>query len=146
MQPFGTIPKGSAARLTRLGLCEGCSFGIISSAVKRDNNVDAAVKWLQFITAPAQDQYIVNEHPDYIPVAVGSTMAPLYASLNNTPIPDWRNLGNTYFGGMTNDATSNLEKELAIWVTGHETDAQFFANMEKQMVADATSNLAGLKK
>jgi ABC-type glycerol-3-phosphate transport system substrate-binding protein len=145
MQPFGSIPTGSAARLARFGLCEGCAFGLISSAVKRDNNTAAAIKWLQYITAPAQDQYIVNEHPDYIPTTVGATMAPLYASLNNTPIPDWRNLGNTYFGGLTSDATSNLEKELAIWATGHETDAQFFANMEKQLTADGKGWLAANK-
>jgi ABC-type glycerol-3-phosphate transport system substrate-binding protein len=144
-QPYGSIPTGTAARLARVGTCEGCSFGLISSAVKRDNNVDAAVKWLQFITAPAQDQYIINEHPDYIPTTVGATMAPLYASLNNTPIPDWRNLGSTYFGGLSSDATPNLEKELAVWVTGHETDAQFFANMEKQLVADGQSWLAANK-
>jgi len=145
LQPYGTIPTGTAARLARVGTCEGCSFGIITSAVKRDNNVDAAVKWLQYITAPAQDQYIVNEHPDYIPVTVGSTMSPLFASLNNTPIPDWRNLGNTYFGGLTSDATPNLEKELAVWVTGHETDAQFFANMENQLKADGQGWLAANK-
>jgi ABC-type glycerol-3-phosphate transport system substrate-binding protein len=142
MTPYGSIPTGTAARLARVALCEGCSFGVISSAVKRDNNTAAALKWLQFITAPAQDQYIVNEHPDYIPAAVGATMSPLYASLNNTPIPDWRNLGGTYFGGLTSDATPNLEKELAVWVTGHETDVQFFANMEKQLKADGQGWLA----
>jgi hypothetical protein len=136
MQPYGSIPTGAAARLARETGCEGCGFGVISSSVKRDSNVDAAIQWLQYISAPAQDQYIVNEHPDYIPTTVGSTMAPVFAALNNLPIPDWRNLGGTYFGGLTADATPNLEKELAIWVTGHETDAQFFANMELQLTAD----------
>jgi ABC-type glycerol-3-phosphate transport system substrate-binding protein len=145
MTPFGSFPTGTAARLARVSTCEGCSFGLITSSVTRDNNVAAAIKWLQFITAPAQDQYIINEHPDYIPVTVGATMAPLYASLNNTPIPDWRNLAGTYFGGLTSDATPNLEKELAVWVTGHETDAQFFANMEKQLVADGQGWLAANK-
>jgi ABC-type glycerol-3-phosphate transport system substrate-binding protein len=143
--PYGSYPTGTAARLARVGTCEGCSFGIVSASVKRDNNLAAAIKWLQFITAPAQDQYIINEHPDAVPVAVGTSMAPLYASLNNTPIPDWRNLGGTYFGGLTSDATPNLEKELAVWVTGHETDAQFFANMEAQLKADGQGWLAANK-
>ena len=136
--------RGGAPGAGRSGNCN--SFGIIASSVKRDNNEAAAIKWLQYISAPAQDQYIINEHPDYIPTAVGSTMAPIYAALNNTPIPDWRNLGSTYFGGLSNDATPNLEKELAIWVTGHETDTAFFANMQKLMTAAADSFIAAAKK
>ena len=109
MTPYGSIPTGTAARLARVQTCEGCSFGVISSSVKRDNNTAAAIKWLQFITAPAQDQYIVNEHPDYIPAAVGATMspstprsitrrsptgvtwaAPILAASPATPHPIWR--------------------------------------------------------
>ncbi|MGH2387525.1 MAG: ABC transporter substrate-binding protein [Chloroflexota bacterium] len=146
MQPYGSIPKNLEARLARGSSGNDNSFGIIASSVKRDNNEAAAIKWLQYISAPAQDQYITNEHPDYIPTAVGSTMAPIYAALNNTPIPDWRNLGSTYFGGLSNDATPNLEKELAIWVTGHENDKTFFAHMEQIMTDAANSFIAAAKK
>ena len=146
LQPFGSVPSDAEARLARGKSGNFNSFGIIASSVKRDNNEAAAIKWLQYISAPAQDQYIINEHPDYIPTAVGSTLAPIYAALNNTPIPDWRNLSSTYFGGLSNDATPNLEKELAIWVTGHETDQAFFANMEKLMTGAADSFIAAAKK
>ncbi len=146
VQPFGPIPTGTEARLARAGNAEGGAFGIIASAVKRDNNAAAAVKWLEFITAPAQDQYIINEHPDLVPMAKGTAMAPIYAALNNTPNPDWRGYKSTYWGGLSSDATPNEEKEMAVWVTGHEDDKTFFANMEKIMMAAADSYIASEKK
>jgi ABC-type glycerol-3-phosphate transport system substrate-binding protein len=137
-RPFGSLPTGAEARTANAGWGNSNSFGIITSAVQRDHNADAAVRWLQYITAPQQDVFIVNEHPTFIPMArgTGDQMAVIYKGLNSQPVPDWRSI-NVYPFGLTQDATPNLEKELQIWVTGQENDKTFFAHMEAIMMAAA---------
>jgi len=137
-QPFGSLPTGAEARVAHGGYGNSNSFGIIASAVQRDHNVEAAVRWLEYITAPQEDVFVVNEHPNFIPAArgTGSQMAAIYRGLNSQPVPDWRSL-NTYPFGLSQDATPNLEKELQIWVTSQENDATFFKHMEAIMQAAA---------
>jgi hypothetical protein len=143
MTPYGSIPTGPVQRQAHGS--PYTAWSIDAAAVKRDSNLAAAIKWLQYITAPQQDQYVVNENPQEIPATIGATMAPLFVGLNGTPIPDWRQLGDTYPFGLATDATPNLEKELAVWTSGKEDDKTFFTHMESIMKDAANSFLATAK-
>ncbi len=143
--PFGNLPTGAAARQARAQEGNGNVFALIDSAVKRDGNAAAAVKWLQYITAPAEDDYIVNEHADQIPVAIGTHMAPIFSALNNQTVPDFRDLGTSYPFGMTAEATPNMEKELSVWTSGQETDKAFFSHIETILTTSAKTYLANAK-
>jgi hypothetical protein len=143
MSPFGTIPTGSAQRQAHGS--PYTAWSIDAAAVKRDSNLPAVIQWLQYITAPAQDQYVVNENPEEIPATLGAQMSPLFAGLNNTPIPNWGQLDATYPFGLSTDATPNLEKELAVWTAGREDDKTFFSHMEVIMTNAANSYLATAK-
>jgi hypothetical protein len=143
MTPYGSIPTGSVQRQAHG--TPYTAWSIVAKAVKRDNNLPAAIKWLQYISAPQQDQFVVNENPQEIPATLGAQMAPLFAGLNGTPVPDWRQLGDTYPFGLATDATPNLEKELAVWTSGKEDDKTFFAHIEGIMKDAANSYLATAK-
>ncbi len=143
--PFGNLPTGAAARQARAQEGNGNVFALINSAVKRDNNEAAAVKWLQYITAPAQADFIVNEHADQIPVAIGTHMVPIFTALNNQTVPDFRQLGTSYPFGMTAEATPNMEKEIAVWTGGKEDNKTFFAHIETILMTSAKTYLANSK-
>lgn len=145
LNPLGYLPTGQAARTARVGPGNGNVFGLITRSVTRDHNEAAAIKWLQYITAPAQDEYIVNEHPDNIPATLGTHMAPVYQSLNKVPIPDYGALGSTTPFGLSAEATPDMEKELAVWVAGRENDKTFFAHMQDIITTAAKTYIAGTK-
>jgi raffinose/stachyose/melibiose transport system substrate-binding protein len=145
MNPLGRLPTGLAARTARVGPGNGNVFALIARSIQRDHNEAAAIKWLQYISAPQQDEFIVNEHPDNIPATLGTHMAPIYEALNNVPVPDYKSLGSTYPFGMTAEATPDMERELAVWVTGHESDKTFFAHIEHIIMQSATTYLANAK-
>ncbi len=145
LEPFGNLPTGAAARQARAGEGNDNVFALIDSAVKRDGNAAAAVKWLQYITAPAEADYVVNEHADQIPVAIGTHMAPIFAALNNKAVPDFRLAGGTYPFGVTAEATPNMEKEIAVWTAGQEDDKTFFAHIETILMTSARTYLANAK-
>jgi raffinose/stachyose/melibiose transport system substrate-binding protein len=136
---FTWVATGEAARIGVAPYSDG--FGVVATAVKRDNNLDAVLKWLQFISQPQADEAIVNENVTGIPVVAGAHMAPSYNVLNNVPTPHYQ--AQIFPYQMYNAEYIATIHESVIWLLYQETNASFFGHIQniitqyaKQTIAD----------
>jgi hypothetical protein len=135
---FTWVATGEAARIGVAPYSDG--LGVVASAVKRDNNLSAALKWLQFITAPAADEFIVNENVTGIPVVAGAHMAPSYNVLNDVPTPNYQTEIFPY--QMYSAEYVAVAHESVIWLLNQETDFSFFGHIQKIITQYAQQTIA----
>jgi hypothetical protein len=146
-------PKYAPTGLKRL---DAASFNqglaVISKSVAANKNQDAAVKWVQFLTTPAANDFMVNENAQGIPVIRGVAPAPIYNSLNNVPVPDFGSSQasdpdvSTYNAfALFPDEYSKVSNETELWLLGNENDADFFAHVQSIVTPYAQKYLAQSK-
>jgi hypothetical protein len=135
---YTMVPTGAAARLAKAPYSDG--FGVVGNSVAKDNNLAAAVKWLQFITAPQADEFIVNENVTGVPAVQGAHMAPSYNLLNNTPVPYYQ--AQIYPYQMHNAEYLATIHESVIWLLNQESDASFFAHIQTIILQHAKQTIA----
>jgi len=133
-----------AARLAYATYSSG--FGIVSNAVKRDNNMGAAIKWLQFITTPQADEFLVNENVVGVPVVKGAHTAPLYNQLSTLPVPAYQYTTGVFPYQMYNEETSAVQHESVVWLLGQESDATFFSHIQSVIKQYAARFIVDSKK
>ena len=114
------------------------------SSVKRDHNLDAVIKWLQFITTPQADEFMVNENVVGVPVIVGAHAAPMYNQLNTLPVPYYQYSFYPY--QMYNEEYLTVAHESVIWLLGRESNATFYSHIQSTIMQYAKQFIADSKK
>jgi len=132
------VPTGEAARIAKAGYSDG--FGVVANSVKKDNNLAAVVKWLQFITAPQADEFIVDENVTGVPVVTGAHMAPSYNVLNSAPVPYYQ--AEIFPYQMYNAEFAAVTHESVIWLLDQENDTTFFTHMQNIIMQYARQTIA----
>ncbi len=118
-------------------------FGIVSNSIKAHNNLDAAIKWLQFITTPDADDFIVNENADAVPLVNGTTPDPVWNQLNTLPVPDYGTVaGGTYPFALYPEQQTHLQHETVLWVFGDESDRAFYQHTQDELLDFAKRYIA----
>jgi raffinose/stachyose/melibiose transport system substrate-binding protein len=116
-------------------------FSVVASSVERNNNQEAVMQWLKFITTPEANEFVVNENPDAIPGVRGATPDPLWNQLADLPVPDFNGVG-VYPFALDQEQQSTLQREVVEWALGQKTDDEFFADVQRDMVRAADAFLA----
>jgi raffinose/stachyose/melibiose transport system substrate-binding protein len=135
-------PKLAPTGEARLEGIDGAihQYAIVKSSVERNNNLEAITQWLQFITTPEANEFVVNENPDAIPGVRGASPDPLWNQLADLPVPDF---GPTLYPfAIDQEQQSNLQREVVVWALGEQTDDEFFAAVQKDMLRAAEAFLA----
>jgi hypothetical protein len=138
-------PKLAPTGKARLEGIDGAvhQYAIIDSSVKRNNNLDAVSQWLQFITTPDANEFVVNENPDAIPGVRGASPDPLWNQLADMPVPDF---GPTLYPfAIDQEQQSNAQREVVGWALGQKSNTAFFDSIQKDMVRAAEKFLASNK-
>jgi raffinose/stachyose/melibiose transport system substrate-binding protein len=141
--PVQWEPTG-VARLAHTTYANG--FGIVTNSVKRDNNQAAVDKWLQFITTPQANEFLINENVVGVPVVVGAHPAPLYNSLNDLPVPAYKYITGVYPYQTYTEEFTAVAKESVIWLLGQEDDATFFSHVQATIMQYAKQYITDNKK
>jgi raffinose/stachyose/melibiose transport system substrate-binding protein len=138
-------PKLAPTGKARLEGIDGAAhqYAIVESSVKRNNNLDAVSQWLQFITTPDANEFVVNENPDAIPGVRGANPDPLWNQLADMPVPDF---GPTLYPfSIDQEQQSNAQREVVGWALGQKTNKAFFDSIQKDMMRATEKFLAANK-
>jgi raffinose/stachyose/melibiose transport system substrate-binding protein len=108
------------------------NYAIVATSVERNNNLEAVTQWLKFITTPEANEFVVNENPDAIPGVRGASPDPLWNQLADLPVPDFGT--SVYPFAIDQEQQSNLQREVVVWALGEQTDDEFFAAVQKDML------------
>jgi raffinose/stachyose/melibiose transport system substrate-binding protein len=146
-------PKYAPTGLKRL---EASSFNnglaIIAKSVAAHKNQDAVVKWVQFLSTPAANDFMVNENAVGVPAIRGVAPAPVYNQLNNLPVPDFGSsqasdpdVSSYNVFALFPDEYTKVSNETLLWLLGNENDTDFFAHMQAIVTPYVTKYLAQSK-
>ena len=119
-------------------------YAIIDSSVKRNQNLEAVAAWLQFISTPEANEFVINENPDTIPAIRGATPDPIWNQLSDLAVPDYTGAG-VYPFSLDQEQQTNLQREIVLWALGQKNSSAFFAAVQKDMVRAADKFLAPKK-
>ena len=118
-------------------------LNIMKDAVKDDPALlDAAVKFLKFLTTPENISALVLEQGSDIGAVKGSEVPPILAewmsqSFAITPKTSWP-------GGFTDEQNLALDSNLELWVKGEMSDEDFFAKVNEIQQKGADDYIAAM--
>ena len=126
----------------------GGGQSILESSTKKNGTFDASLKFLQFISATEQVEFIVNEN-EYSPTgSVDAKLGPIWQNVANQKMP-LRKYGFTWPGmGVWFDITQHIEMRRVFqgWITNQFNDAEFWSRMHQTTDEAATRYEEAKKK
>jgi hypothetical protein len=126
----GTVPGDLVTAINGPDTC-------IMKVVQKRNTTDAAVKWLQWLTTPENDAFLVNENQGGIPTSPDAKLGPLFTDIASFKVPKWPYQIAWWGEGLYWDNTqfNELRKIFVGWMTGQMDDATFFQRQEAEAQA-----------
>jgi len=128
----GTVPEGA------LVMINGPDQGV-SMATKERGTTDAAIKWLQWTTAPENDAFIVNENQELVPTVRTAPLGTVWKELLSYPMPKYK-YAIAWWGEclqFDNTLFNETRKLFVAWATGQMDDATFFKRQQEETIAGA---------
>ncbi len=119
---------------------------IMKPAVKNNPELlDAAVKFLKFMTTKTNDQKLVTKKDSGLGSVKGTTYSPtvLNSGFLDQPFPKMSNI--TWPVAFTADKNDALSREFENWIAGDLTDAAFFKKVNDLQQAGADEFIAAMK-
>jgi len=128
----GQIPEGN------LVMINGPDQGI-AAATKERGTTDWAVKWLQWVTTPENDAFIVNENQNLVPTVLTAPLGQIWTELLSYPMPKYEYAIAWWAEGLQFDNTlfNETRKLFVAWATDQMDDETFFKRQQDEMVAGA---------
>jgi ABC-type glycerol-3-phosphate transport system substrate-binding protein len=126
----------------------GPDTAIMRESVRDHGTQEEAVRWLQWITEPENNAFLVNENEDRIPAAKDAKLGPLFTEIASYKVPKWKYQIAWWGEGLYFDNThfNELRKIFVAWVTGQMDDETFFDRQQRETAAAADRYEASLKE
>jgi len=142
-----TSPLAPAQALTPFGV--GCICGISYAApasLAHSPKLPLVLDWLQYITTPANDATVVNEHPDSLPVVRGAAGAPAIASLFTGEAVTAKYGGqfpiSPPFQALAPDDTDAWYRDTVLYLQGATSEPDYLAQLDGLMAHSANELIA----
>jgi len=125
----------------------GPDTAIMKDATRERGTVEEAVRWLQWITEPENNAFLINENEERIPAAKDAKLGPLFTEIATYQVPKWTYQIAWWGEGLYFDNTqfNELRKLFVAWVTGQLDDEAFFDRAHRETVAGADRYEASLQ-
>jgi hypothetical protein len=118
---------------------QGPDFVILRDSVESKGNLDQTLRFLQFLTTPENDGFIVNENQQFIPSAKDAELGPLWREVANYKLPIYDYTIAWWGMGLFWDAQhfQNWRRLFVSWITGQMSEETFFARQEQEFADGA---------
>ncbi len=128
----GQIPEGN------LVMINGPDQGI-AAATKERGTTEYAIQWLQWVTTPENDAFIVNENQNLVPTVLTAPLGPIWTELLSYPMPKYEYAIAWWAEGLQFDNTTfnEVRKLFVAWATDQMDDETFFRRQQEEMMAGA---------
>ncbi len=136
----GKVPEGWLVRIN------GPDTAVMKVAQQR-GTVDAAIKWLQWITEPENNAFLVNENEELVPCAKDAPLGPVWSGLMSYKLPKWK-YSIAWWGEclqFDNTLFNEVRKLFVAWATGQMDDETFFRRQHEETAAGADRYEASIK-
>lgn len=126
----------------------GPDTAIMADATRDHGTVDEAVKWLQWITEPENNAFLVNENETAIPAAKDAALGPLFTEIASFKVPMWTYQIAWWGEGLYFDNTqfNEIRRLFVAWITGQVDDNAFFDRIQAETTAGADRYAASLQE
>ena len=126
----------------------GADTSIVKDSVDAHGNFEETLSFLQWITTPENEAFIVNENQEYIPCAKDAQSGPLFRELASYRLPLWEYSIAWWGEGLFFDATqfNNYRKVLEAWFTGQIDEETCFARQQQEWEEGAARYEASLEE
>ena len=106
----------------------GADTAIVQDAVEQHDTVDEAIAWLQWITEPENNGFLVNENQQSLPAAIDAQLGSLYGEIAKFKLPQWKYSIAWWGEGLYFDNThfNEFRAVFTAWRTGQLDDEAFF--------------------
>jgi len=120
-------------------------MSVVKPSVEKNNTTEAAVLFLQYLTSPQVNEYLVNEIPFGRPSVKSTATLPLFDALMEAefvkfpqitvPMPAW----------LSNEVYDTVNRNAALWFNNGIKDDQFFAEVQKALMNGADEAIKSQK-
>ena len=126
----------------------GPDTAIIRDAVEQNDSMAEAVAWLQWITEPENNAFLVNENQYGIPATVDAPLGPLFSEVASFKVPQWQYQIAWWGEALYFDNThfNELRKVFVAWASGQIDDETFFARQHQETSDGADRYAASLEE
>jgi ABC-type glycerol-3-phosphate transport system substrate-binding protein len=129
----GSVPGDYITALQSTG------YVLLDEMVRTHDNADETMAWLQFMTTPENDGYVVNENQQWIPSAKDAPLGPLYGEVSKVQLPMYEYQIEWWGMGLFWDAAhfTNWRRIFVEWITGQIDEETFLAREDEEGDAGA---------
>ena len=126
----------------------GADTAIVQDAVEQHDTVDEAIAWLQWITEPENNGFLVNENQQQIPAAKDAPLSSLYGEIAKFKLPQWKYSIAWWGEGLYFDNThfNEFRAVFTAWRTGQLEDEAFFERQHQVTSEGADRYAASLEE
>jgi len=119
----------------------------VAAATKERGTTEWAIKWLQWVTTPENDAFLVNENQNLVPTVLTAPLGPIWTELLSYPMPKYEYAIAWWAEGLQFDNTTfnEVRKLFVAWATNQMDDDTFFRRQQEEMMAGADRYEAAVK-
>ncbi|GGD88975.1 ABC transporter substrate-binding protein [Paenibacillus nasutitermitis] len=117
------------------------SMSIIKPSVEKHGTLDASVLFLQYLTSPQVNEYLINEIPMGRPTVNGAETLPLFDALKNMEYPQFPEISIAFPYTITGETADTISKNAALWFRDEIKDDKFFGEVQKALETGADESI-----
>jgi len=138
----GTVPADLVTAI------QGSEWVIMAASVEKRNNRAEAINWWQFLTAPDNNAFLVNENQFRIPSAKDAPLGSIWQEIAGYKLPLYDYAVAWWGQGWywDNDNFNKWRPIFVEWMTGQIDEETFFKRQEEEFAAGADRYEAVLKE
>ena len=120
----------------------------IMKVTQERGTLEASVKWLQWITEPENNSFLINESEAGVPTSPEGTLGPLWKELATFKKEKYTYVISWWGEVLYQDAAlyNEVRKLFVAWMTGQLTDEEFFERQYLETMAACDRYDAALKE
>ncbi|MBP3962671.1 ABC transporter substrate-binding protein [Paenibacillus lignilyticus] len=118
-------------------------LALIKPSLEKNGTEKAAVLFLQYLTSPKVNEYLVNEVPFARPAVNDAASLPIFDALKNVEHAEFPPVYVTMPAWLSPEVTETIGRNATMWFSSEISDDKFFTTVEKAMQKGADELIKG---